>query len=74
MGRVGTHMAVVFAGWGPSGRRFKSCLPDVERELAHRLYAWAGIPLDDSSCSAAGFRPCGRCAVVSAGAMVEVIR
>ena len=24
MGRVGTHMAVVFAGWGPSGRRFKS--------------------------------------------------
>ena len=28
MGRVGTHMAVVSSGWGPSGRRFKSCLPD----------------------------------------------
>ena len=31
MGRVGTHMAVVFAGWGPSGRRFKSCLPDSRK-------------------------------------------
>ena len=28
MGRPGTHMAVVSSGWGPSGRRFKSCLPD----------------------------------------------
>ncbi len=28
MGRVRTHMAVVSAGWGPSGRRFKSGLPD----------------------------------------------
>ena len=31
MGRVGTHMAVVSAGWGPSGRRFKSCLPDIPK-------------------------------------------
>jgi hypothetical protein len=28
MGRGGTDMAVVSAGWGPSGRRFKSGLPD----------------------------------------------
>ncbi len=28
MGRVGTHLAVVSSGWGPSGRRFKSGLPD----------------------------------------------
>jgi hypothetical protein len=33
MGRLGTNMAVVFAGWGPSVRRFKSCLPD-QREPA----------------------------------------
>jgi hypothetical protein len=28
MGRVRTHMASVSSGWGPSGRRFKSGLPD----------------------------------------------
>ena len=28
MGRVGTHMTVASSGWGPSGRRFKPCLPD----------------------------------------------
>ena len=28
MGRVRTHMAVVSSGWGPSGRRFKSGLPE----------------------------------------------
>ena len=31
MGRVRTHMAVVSSGWGPSGRRFKSGLPDSKR-------------------------------------------
>ena len=30
MGRPGTHMAVVSFGWGPSGRRFKSGLPDSQ--------------------------------------------
>ncbi len=29
MGRVRTHMALVSSGWGPSGRRFKSGLPDL---------------------------------------------
>ncbi len=28
MGRVRTHMADLSSGWGPSGRRFKSGLPD----------------------------------------------
>ena len=28
MGRVGTHLTDVSSGWGPSGRRFKSGLPD----------------------------------------------
>jgi hypothetical protein len=51
MGRGGTHVAVAFSGWGPSGRRFKSCLPDV-REVARliesgnrpvRLYECAGV-------------------------------
>ena len=32
MGRVRTHVAVVSSGWGPSGRRFKSCLPDISEQ------------------------------------------
>ena len=28
MGRPGTHLTDLSSGWGPSGRRFKSCLPD----------------------------------------------
>ncbi len=31
MGPIGTHMAVVSCGWGPSGRRFKSGLPDSQK-------------------------------------------
>jgi hypothetical protein len=31
MGRVGTDVTVVFSGWGPSGRRFKSGLPDQRK-------------------------------------------
>ena len=34
MGRVRTHMAPVSSGWGPSGRRFKSGLPDPEASFA----------------------------------------
>ena len=30
-GRAGTHSAVRSSGWGPGGRRFKSCLPDLAR-------------------------------------------
>jgi len=29
-GRGRKHLAVASVGWGPSGRRFKSCLPDYE--------------------------------------------
>ena len=53
MGRVGTHMAVVSSGWGPSGRRFKSGLPD-DRKPAGSVSQWttrhvkrAGEPTDD---------------------------
>jgi hypothetical protein len=41
MGRVRTHMVVVCSGWGPSGRRFKSGLPD-NRKLASE----AGLHLE----------------------------
>ena len=34
MGRVGTHLTDLSAGWGPSGRRFKSGLPDSRSGLA----------------------------------------
>jgi len=30
-GRDGTDRAVLLRGWGPGGRRFKSCLPDSQR-------------------------------------------
>jgi hypothetical protein len=33
MRRVRTHMALVSSGWGPSGRRFKSGLPDSPKLL-----------------------------------------
>jgi hypothetical protein len=33
MGRARTNLAVGPAGWGPSGRRFKSCLPDVDKRF-----------------------------------------
>ena len=31
MGRVRTHMEIASSGWGLSGRRFKSCLPDRKK-------------------------------------------
>jgi hypothetical protein len=41
MGRVGTLMALVSCGWGPSGRLFKSGLPDSqEARMRDRVAAW----------------------------------
>ena len=50
MGRIGTHLTDLSAGWGPSGRRFKSGLPD-NRKLAWKrdsrsplTRSWAASP------------------------------
>ena len=37
MGRLGTDMTVVSAGWGPSGRRFEYGLPDHRKPAGSLL-------------------------------------
>ena len=40
MGRVWTHMAIASSGWGLSGRRFKSCLPDQTKPASEAAYGF----------------------------------
>jgi hypothetical protein len=42
-------------GWGPGGRRFKSCLPDSFK-FRESQRIWAKIPVNAGLC-ASGFRP-----------------
>ena len=67
MGRVGTHLTDLSSGWGPSGRRSKSGLPDqlappqtrglrVPRVLAS---AYSGSPRGTGFGTKTGLAGCG---------------
>jgi hypothetical protein len=58
MGRVRTHMALVSSGWGPSGRRFKSGLPDSS-EPASEALVWPRRGIRNARFSCVGVRDPG---------------
>jgi hypothetical protein len=52
-GTVRTHMKVASSGWGPSGRRFKSCLPDIRKPASEASYRLETSPAEGAALSGA---------------------